>query len=124
MRPARTSAFGPLAIAEFRQPTSSTDTGLLWVRMQEGTQTAETMAYLADFVPALVLRAAGRMGGGTSLDNSIRFGPPADGEWVLIDVEPYFGHGGYVHGAARVWTADGRLAAVASQTATARVFAP
>jgi acyl-CoA thioesterase len=71
-------------------------------------------------VPSAVVRAAGRAGAGTSLDNSMRFGPaPAtDCEWVLIDFDPYFAHGGYAHGGARVWSSDGTLLAVASQTAT------
>jgi len=75
-------------------------------------------------VPSAVLRAAGRDGGGTSLDNSIRFGrpPEPDTEWVLVDTEPYLAHAGYVHGGARIWSPEGRLLAVAAQTAVARIF--
>lgn len=120
--PADTARFGPFGLAEFRQAAPRRDPGLIWARMREGAQTPESMAYLADFVPTMVLRAVGRMGGGTSLDNSVRCGPPPTGPWVLMDVDPYFGHAGYVHGAARVWTPEGRLVAVASQTAVARVF--
>ena len=73
-------------------------------------------------VPSAVARAAGKMGGGTSLDNSIRYGAMTDTEWILLDMDPYFGSGGYLHGAARVWAEDGTLVAVASQTASAMVW--
>jgi acyl-CoA thioesterase len=68
------------------------------------------------------VRAAGRAGAGVSLDNTIRFGPPPQCDWVLLEVDPYFAHHGFVHGAARVWSPDGILLAVASQTARAQLF--
>ena len=76
------------------------------------------LGFLADMVPSSVARAAGRMGGGTSLDNSMRFGPAPDTEWVLIDYDPYLAHHGYAHGGARVWSEDGVLLGIASQTAS------
>ncbi len=115
---------GPFATAEFRQAKSDDGSILLWARMKASTQTRATIAYLGDFVPSAVLRAAGRNGGGMSLDNSIRFGkaPPPDTDWILIDTEPHLADSGYVHGAARLWSADGQLLAVASQTAVAKLF--
>ena len=98
------------------------DGRFIWARMREGGQTRATIAFLADMVPSAVARAAGRMGGGTSLDNAIRYGAMADTEWILLDMDPYFGSGGYLHGAARVWAEDGTLVAVASQTASAMVI--
>ena len=108
-----------LQIAEMRQ---ATDGGAIWARMRSGTQTRATTAFLADMVPSSVVRAAGKMGGGTSLDNSMRFGRLVDTEWILLDMDPWFGTGGYVHGAARVWAEDGTLLGIASQTATAMVW--
>jgi acyl-CoA thioesterase-2 len=118
------TARGPFATAEFRATTDVAGSVMLWARMRAAPQSRMTMAYLGDFVPSAVLRAAGRDGGGTSLDNSIRFGrAPADGtEWILIDNEPYLADSGYLHGAARLWSPDGRLLAVASQTAVAKLF--
>jgi acyl-CoA thioesterase len=118
------TARGPFATAEIRQTESRAGTDYLWARMKDYAQTRQTLAYLGDFVPSAVLRAAGKIGGGTSLDNSIRFGaaPAADSDWILIDNEPYLADSGYVHGAARLWSADGHLLAVASQTAVARLF--
>jgi acyl-CoA thioesterase len=120
----RVTARGPFATAEFRLAHRGDGSMVLWTRMKEMHQSRLTVAYLADFVPSAVLRAAGRDGGGTSLDNSIRFGKaPATGlDWILIDTEPYLADGGYLHGGARIWSPDGTLLAVASQTAVARLF--
>lgn len=118
------SARGPFATAEFREAKAEDGSVVLWARMNDHTQDRLTLAYLGDFVPSAVLRAAGRNGGGTSLDNSIRYGaaPAAGTDWILIDNEPYLADSGYVSGAARLWSADGRLLAVAAQTAVARIF--
>jgi acyl-CoA thioesterase len=108
-----------LQIAEMRQAAES---GAIWARMKDGVQTRATVAFLADMVPSAVVRAAGKMGGGTSLDNSMRFGRIVDTDWILLDMDPWFGTSGYLHGAARVWAEDGTLLGVASQTATAMVW--
>jgi acyl-CoA thioesterase len=108
-----------LQIAEMRHVE---DGGAIWARMKSGPQTRATVAFLADMVPSSVVRAAGKMGGGTSLDNSVRFGRLVDTEWILLDMDPWFGSGGYVHGAARLWSEDGALLGVASQTAMAMVW--
>ncbi|CAN5681646.1 hypothetical protein BH10ACT3_BH10ACT3_15400 [soil metagenome] len=113
--------FGPFKTAEFRRASEGT-TAMMWLRMHDMRQTVETIAYLADFVPAGVVRAAGRVGVGISLDNSIRFGPAPDTEWILVDVDPYFARGGFLHGGARIWSQDGVLLAVAAQTSRARMF--
>lgn len=110
---------GWLQIADMRQVD---DGGAVWARMHAGVQTRATVAFLADMVPSSVVRAAGKMGGGTSLDNSIRYGRLVDTEWILLDMDPWLGSSGYVHGAARVWSEDGTLLGVASQTATAMVW--
>jgi acyl-CoA thioesterase len=110
---------GWLQIAEMRHVT---DGGAIWARMHSGVQTRATVSFLADMVPSSVVRAAGKMGGGTSLDNSMRFGRLVETEWILLDMDPWLGTGGYVHGAARVWAEDGTLLGVASQTASAMVW--
>jgi acyl-CoA thioesterase len=107
-----------LAIAEMRQ----LDSGRIWARMRSGLQTRATLAFLADMVPSAVVRASGRMGGGTSLDNAIRYGRLVDTEWVLLDFDPYHATGGWLHGGARLWAEDGTLLGYASQTATAMAW--
>jgi hypothetical protein len=37
-------------------------------------------------------------------------------------MHPWLGSGGYLHGAARVWSEDGTLLGVASQSASAMVW--
>lgn len=94
----------------------------LWARMRDRPMSRSGLGFIADMVPSAVVRAAGRAGGGTSLDNAIRFGPAPDTDWVLVDLDPHFASGGYAHGAARLWSPDGTLLAVASQTAVAIMF--
>lgn len=115
---------GPFATAEFREATTTGDTAQVWARMRDHAPSRSTLGYLADFVPAAVVRAAGHLGGGRSLDNNIRFGRPVPPgtDWVLIDNDPYLADNGYVHGAARIWTQSGELLAVASQSAVAMVL--
>lgn len=95
---------------------------VLWARMKGMRQTRATLGFLADLVPSSVVRAAGRQGGGKSLDNAMRFGPVPDTDWILVDFDPYLVSGGYAHGAARLWSTDGTLLGVASQTASVFLF--
>jgi acyl-CoA thioesterase len=94
----------------------------IWARMRSGLHTRATIAFLADMIPSSVARAAGKTGGGTSLDNSLRYGRLVDSDWILLDMDPWFATGGYLHGAARVWAVDGTLLGVASQTSSAIVW--
>jgi acyl-CoA thioesterase len=110
---------GWLELVELRQ---ATEAGSIWARLRSGPQTAAGVAFVADMVPTSVVRAIGMVGGGTSLDNSVRFGRLVDTDWVLLDMDPWLASGGYLHGAARVWAEDGTLVAVASQTAAAMTW--
>ena len=98
----------------------------LWARLHGIDElTRAGVAYLADMVPPAVARAAGRLGGGFSLDNALRFAdlPPAD--WVLLDLRGELATNGYGHGSLTVWTPDGTLVATGSQTASmVHLFAP
>jgi acyl-CoA thioesterase len=94
----------------------------LWGRLVDQPLTRAGLAFLADLVPSAVVGAAGHVGGGRSLDNAIRFGHRPTGEWVLIQMDPFLAANGYVHGAAHLWSQDGRRLAAASQTAVAIVL--
>ena len=113
-----------LQLADIREArlAAGRDRQLMWARMRGMALTRATLGFLADMVPSAVVRAAGRAGAGTSLDNAMRFGPEPDTDWMLIDFDPYFLSRGYAHGAARLWSPDGRLLAVASQTAATMLF--
>ena len=113
---------GWLLIAEMRSVEVGDDQFAIWARMQDQPHTRATISFLADMVPSSVARATGHMGGGTSLDNAMRFGRFVETEWILLDFEPWFATGGYLHGGARVWSQDGTFLGYASQTASAIVW--
>jgi acyl-CoA thioesterase II len=75
------------------------------------------LGFLADMVPIACARACGVAGAGTSLDNSLRIGEPADAEWVLMELDAHVAVGGYGHGHVHLWSPDGRLLATGSQSA-------
>jgi acyl-CoA thioesterase len=81
------------------------------------------MALLADHLPLTLARLAGVEGAGASLDNTLRVGPRAEHEWVLLECLPELGYGGYGHGTVHLWAPDGTLLAVGSQSSSMRTFA-
>jgi acyl-CoA thioesterase len=93
-----------------------------WGRRRDGGPvTPAVLAFMADMVPVAVARAAGRLGAGSSLDNSMRFrGGLAGSEWILLELHGELAHGGFGHGSLRAWTADGDLVATGSQSASMR----
>jgi acyl-CoA thioesterase len=97
----------------------STTPGMaLWARIgRSSAWTPALLAYVADLVPMSIHRAlGGRQRGGMSLDNSIRVGPRVDTDWVLLALHPEAANDGYGHGRVHLWSPDGTLAGVASQT--------
>jgi acyl-CoA thioesterase len=69
-------------------------------------------------VPGGIARSAGLIGGGTSLDNSLRFGAePVDVEWVLLELRAHMAAGAHAHGSVCVWSPGGHLLAVGGQSA-------
>ena len=65
---------------------------LFWARVAGRRATPAMIGYMADMVPMSVVHATGHLGGGTSLDNTVRIGRPADTEWVLLQLDPHAGH--------------------------------
>jgi acyl-CoA thioesterase len=90
----------------------------LWARFVGGRpMTGAGIAFVADMVPPAIARSGGMFGGGTSLDNSLRFGRiPRDLEWVLLDLRGDLAAGGLGHGTVRVWTPTGDLVATGGQS--------
>lgn len=102
-----------------RHPDPGPGRVCLWMRRRDGEPvTAAVAAFMADAVPLAVAHAMGVLGGGTSLDNTMRIAGGEGTEWVLLDLRPHFAWGGYGHGSAHVWNSEGRLLATASQTAS------
>jgi acyl-CoA thioesterase II len=92
---------------------------LMWARFtDDGPMTPAGLAFVADMVPVAIARGAGKLGAGTSLDNSMRFGAVPEVEWVLLELHGNLAAGGYGHGLVRVWAEDGTYLAIGSQTAS------
>ena len=92
-----------------------------WVRPRtdEPCEPLVAVAVLADYVTYGVGRALDEPMGGLSVDNVLRIGDLAravDGEWLLLEVRPEAIDGGFGHGAARLFTADGAPVATGTQT--------
>jgi acyl-CoA thioesterase len=112
-------------LVELREAEVLEDDGppvAFWARLRNGgALTPAAIAFVADMVPLGVARSAGKLGAGSSLDNTMRFrGGVADTEWVLLDLQGDFANGGYGHGTVRMWTQDGALVATGSQSASMR----
>lgn len=111
-------------IAEMRRIELPDGHFAMWGRLKGHPQSRASLGFLADFVPVSVTRAAGVDGAGFSLDNSIRYGHFVETDWVLLDFDPWFAAGGYLHGAVRLWAQSGVLLGVASQTASGFIRPP
>jgi acyl-CoA thioesterase len=121
--PPRRSGFATAVEVKWAEIEDHPDPGpgrvCLWMRRRDGRPvTPAVAAFMADAVPLSVAHAMGVIGGGTSLDNTMRFAGGADTEWVLLDLRPHFAWGGYGHGSAHVWNSAGELIGTASQTAS------
>jgi acyl-CoA thioesterase len=92
----------------------------LWARLTPPRLdlTRAGVAYLSDMVPGAIARAAGKLGGGFSLDNALRFGDVRHAEWVLLHLRGEVATHGYGHGSFTAWSSDGVLLATGSQTAS------
>lgn len=93
----------------------------LWCRL-DGTPIsgAATQGFVADLGPLALCARLGIAPGGTSLDNTIRVVDPAPSDWVLIELEADGYHRSVGHSTARIWSEDGRLMGIASQSAIIR----
>ncbi|MDQ1422708.1 MAG: acyl-CoA thioesterase [Acidimicrobiaceae bacterium] len=85
---------------------------------------ATALAVLGDYVPSGVGQALGRVGGGNSLDNTLRVARLVPTHWVLLDVQVHAVHNGFGHGLAHMFAEDGTLLATASQSCIVRFWRP
>jgi acyl-CoA thioesterase len=106
-------------LAEARGPQETAPDLALWVRViGDRPVTPASIAFVADMVPGAIARAAGLVGGGASLDNSLRFGRIPDGEhWILLELRAHMAVGAHAHGSVKVWSRDGVLLAAGGQSA-------
>ncbi len=95
---------------------------LLWIRPRGGYAVdAAMLAVMADHVPSGIGNALGLDAGANSLDNTIRYRQVVATEWVLCDIQIEAVHGGFAHGAMRLYSDSGELMATASQSMILRV---
>jgi acyl-CoA thioesterase len=95
-----------------------------WVRLVEGEPHLLALAVHGDVLGPSVGRAIGRLTDEPfmvlSLEIGIRFVRAPVTPWVLQEIEAWHIGDGYATGPARLWDEDGRLCAIATQTAHIR----
>jgi acyl-CoA thioesterase len=97
----------------------------LWARLPDLLESsAATLAILGDYVPFGISQALGVMGGGNSLDNTLRIVQVVPTEWVLLDIRIDAVADGFGTGTVLLWAEDGTLLATASQSTIVRRFIP
>jgi acyl-CoA thioesterase len=95
----------------------------LWIRLPGRPATPAVLGFLGDLAPIAVIKAAGRLGGGNSIDNTLRFSAlRTEGDWVLADIDPQFGAAGFANGTVHLWSQEGELLGTASQTSQVRLW--
>lgn len=93
----------------------------LWVRVPELVMSTAKLAIIADWVPSGIGQALGRWAGGNSLDNTLRIHQLRESEWVLCDIQVHGIRRGFGHGMMHIWSEDGALLAMASQSLIVRI---
>lgn len=101
--------------------TPGTGRSALWARIPDLLEvSAATLAILGDYVPFGISQALGVVGGGNSLDNTLRLVQLVPTEWVLLDVRIDAVANGFGTGTVMLWAEDGTLMATASQSTIVR----
>ncbi len=97
----------------------------LWARIPDLSEvSAGALAILGDHVPFGISQALGVMGGGNSLDNTLRVVRLVPTEWVLLDVRIDGVADGFGTGTVLLWASDGTLLGTASQSTIVRHWTP
>jgi acyl-CoA thioesterase len=95
---------------------------VLWSRLPDGRRpvTAGDVAFIGDLLMLGLSDALGTPTTANSLDNTIRVVERAPTEWVMLDVRIDATARGYAHAGAHLWTEDGVLLGMATQTLVVR----
>ncbi len=119
-RPARPAASPRAGCGRARGPPRRRHRAL-WIRLPELLDmSASALAILGDYVPFGIGQALGQLGGGNSLDNTLRVAQVVPTDWVLVDVRIHAIRNGFGHGLVHLWSQDGTLLATASQSTIVR----
>jgi acyl-CoA thioesterase len=98
----------------------------LWCRVPQGPRllTVGDLALVGDVLMPGLSDALGVPITANSLDNTLRVVERATTHWVLLDVAFDAAMSGFAHASARLWTEDGTLLAIVSQTLVLREAGP
>jgi acyl-CoA thioesterase len=89
----------------------------IWATMPQGVPAkAAALAVVGDAVSTGVAAAFEEDLRARSIDNSIRVVQPRACDWVLVDTQVDGAADGLAHGTCRLWTPDGHLLAITSQS--------
>lgn len=92
----------------------------VWATLPQGVPaSASALAILGDGMSAGFAAAVGEDLRARSIDNTIRVVQPKACDWVLMDTQVDGAADGLAHGTIRLWTPDGHLLAVTSQSGLA-----
>jgi acyl-CoA thioesterase len=93
----------------------------MWARVTGALEpSAAWLAVIGDLVPSGVANARGVVGGGNSLDNTLRVLRLVASDWILCDIGIDGMARGFAHGWAHLWAEDGTLMGTASQSVIVR----
>lgn len=94
-----------------------------WARARGGhAADRRLLSELADFIAIGLPSALGLDTSANSLDNHMRFGRISPCDWVLCSISIDWVHDGLVHGSVHLFSPDGELMAIASQTMILRLW--
>ena len=90
---------------------------LLWARIPDYcSSNASYLALVGDCIPGTMLTILNRLSAGISLDNSLRVIKPVVSDWVLLEVNVDGIFNGIGHASCNIWSQNGELSAVATQS--------
>ncbi len=97
----------------------------VWTRMPELLEpSAASLAVLGDYVPMGIGITEGGDKSSTSLDNTLRVLNIVSSEWFLLDIRVQGIRNGFGHGDIHIWSEDGTLCAIGSQSCIVRDRGP
>jgi acyl-CoA thioesterase len=96
-----------------------------WIRKRSGIPLSRMeLPVIADLAAMALPSALGKPASGNSLDNNIRFVREADSEWILSCTQVASVQHGLTHIGTNIFSQDGSILAVASQSMILRVRPP
>ncbi len=97
----------------------------VWSRMPELLEPSAAMfAVLGDYVPMGISFIQQGKAGSTSLDNTLRVIDLVPSDWYLLDIRVDAIASGFGHGVIHIWSEDGTLCAIGSQSCIVRSREP